>query len=103
MKSSGGEISVERGAKVYEAHCVNCHGIRGKGEGFKKYSWDEDQIVPDLTDAEYMEARGDEIIMSLNQGRRIAEPPLIVMPAFRYVLSKNDQKSVLAYIKTLQK
>ena len=102
FKTSGGEISIERGEKVYQENCVNCHGMHGKGEGFKKYSWDEDQIVPDLTDMEYMEMRGDEIIESLNDGRRLSEPPFVVMTAFRYVISANDQKSVRAYIKTLQ-
>lgn len=103
MMSSGGEISVERGGKLFSQHCVNCHGVHGMGAGFKKYSWQEEQFMPDLTDADYMAARGDEITISLDQGRKTVDPPLVVMPAFHYILSAEDQKSVLAYIKTLQK
>lgn len=103
MMSSGGEISVERGSKLFSEHCVNCHGVRGMGAGFKKYSWQEEQFIPDLTDAEYMADRGDEIALSLDQGRMNVDPPLVGMPAFHYILSTEDQKSILAYIKTLQK
>ena len=103
MMSSGGEVSVERGGKLFGENCVNCHGVQGMGAGFKKYSWEEEQFIPDLTDVDYMEARGDEIAMSLDQGRMNVDPPLIGMPAFHYILSAEDQKSVLAYIKTLEK
>ncbi|PLX36789.1 MAG: hypothetical protein C0606_13340 [Hyphomicrobiales bacterium] len=103
LKSSGGEVSVERGQMLFVRHCVNCHGVRGDGAGFKKYSWQDYQYIPDLTDPEFMEARKDTIATSLHDGLKNLEPPLVVMPSFAYVLSAEDQESVLAFVNTLQR
>jgi mono/diheme cytochrome c family protein len=101
MASSGGEISVERGQILFGEHCVQCHGVNGQGQGYKTHNWSDEQFIPDLTDEYYIEARGDEIARSLDEGLRNTEPPLIIMPAFHYILSAEDQQSVLAYVKTL--
>lgn len=101
MASSGGVISVEQGQILYDKHCVQCHGFNGQGQGYKSHNWLDYQFIPDLTDADYIEARGDEIARSLDEGLRNTEPPLIIMPAFHYILSSEDQQSVLAYVKTL--
>lgn len=101
--SSGGKASVERGKALYASHCVDCHGVQGKGAGSKMRSWPKDQFIPDLTSAEYIKRRGDEIVKSLREGRRNFEPPYVIMPEFRYILSDEDMKSVIAYVRSLGK
>mgnify|MGYP003957520317 FL=1 len=103
MLSSGGMVSIERGQNLFSEHCVNCHGIRGDGTGIRRYSWIPEQFVPDLTDADYLADRDDDILVNLHDGLRNQDPPAVIMPSFRYILSEEDMQSVLAYVKTLTK
>jgi putative copper resistance protein D len=103
MLSSGGMVSIERGQNLFSEHCVNCHGIRGDGTGIRRYSWIPEQFVPDLTDADYLEGRDDDILVNLHDGLRNQDPPAVILPSFSYILSEEDMQSVLAYVKTLTK
>ena len=103
MLSSDGMVSIERGQNVFSENCVNCHGIRGDGDGVRRYSWIPEQFVPDLTDADYLADRDDDILVNLHDGLRNQDPPAVIMPSFRYILSEEDMQSVLAYVKTLSK
>lgn len=101
--TSGGEVTLDRGKKVYVENCVKCHDLNGKGFGTKRHVWPDDQFMPNLSDGEYMNDRGEEIYDSVRGGRRNFDPPYVVMPAFRYILSEEDIQSVIAYVKTMPK
>jgi len=99
--TSGGAVSVERGQKVFEAHCVQCHGKSGAGDGSMSYTWREDQYIPNLADAAFIKAREKEIPTSIREGGSALSAPFVVMPQFKYILSNEDVSSVIKYINTL--
>lgn len=101
VKTSGGDVTVKRGKSVFDSNCVECHGFYGKGDGPKMFSWPEDQYLGPLNDHEFIMDRGKEIPESIREGRRSQDPPFVGMPAYRYILSEEDMKSVIAYIQTL--
>ncbi len=101
LETSGGAVSVERGQKVFEVHCVQCHGKSGEGDGSMSYSWRDGQYIPNLADAAFIKARSKEIPVSIREGRNVLPAPFVVMPQFKYILSNEDVSSVIKYINTL--
>ncbi|RAI42834.1 c-type cytochrome [Rhodoplanes roseus] len=95
------KVSAARGEKVFVEYCAVCHGIHGKGDGPRYAFFAEDQYIPDLTIADFVQGRDQEILESIRGGLRRLDEPMIVMPQFKYILSDNDIRSALAFVKTL--
>jgi mono/diheme cytochrome c family protein len=99
--SSSKEVSAARGQHVYVELCATCHGIKGKGDGPRSTFFPEGQYIPNLSDPGIVNGRDDEITENIREGLRRFDEEFITMPQFKYILSNDDIKSALAYIKTL--
>jgi mono/diheme cytochrome c family protein len=51
--------------------------------------------------ADYLKGRDEQILESIRQGLSRLPEPAYVMPQFKYILSEEEIRSVLAYVKTL--
>jgi cytochrome c6 len=75
------------GQAVYQAHCVNCHGIDGK------------PVVPgtpDFTRGTGLMAPDSILVPTMKAGKGL-------MPGFEHILSERDILNALAYSRTLQR
>lgn len=101
-KPSGKPISAARGERVFVDHCALCHGLHGKGDGPRSaYFVEGVQYVPDLTVADFLKGRDAELLRSIREGLNRLPEPAYVMPQFKYILSDEEIRSALAYVKTL--
>ncbi|MCP9469138.1 MAG: cytochrome c [Nitrospira sp.] len=84
--------SVIEGKKIYVKHCVGCHGIEGKGDGYKLLGAD-----PAMLTAPSIQKKSDEALLkTIHEGKAI-------MPPWNVRLSEQEERDVLAYIRTLRK
>lgn len=101
-KASGKPISAARGAQVYEDHCALCHGLGGKGDGPRSAFFQAgQQYIADLTNGDFVNGRDAQLLQSIREGLQRFPEPSYVMPQFKYILSDEEIRSALAYIKTL--
>jgi len=79
--------NTKAGRTIYEKHCTSCHGRTGKGVG----------ALPDLSDPRTLANQSDESLFNkiTNGGQGSG------MPAWDKVLSEQQRRDVLAFIKTL--
>lgn len=102
FKATGAPVSVARGEAIFVDHCAICHGLHGKGDGPRSAFFQEGvQYIPDLTFEGSLKGRDQELLQSIKEGLRRLPEPAYVMPQFKYILSEEEIKSVLAYVKTL--
>ena len=102
FKPTGKPVSAARGEAIFMDHCALCHGIHGKGDGPRSaFFVSGGQYIPDMTTAEVLAGRDKELIENIREGLRRLPEPLYVMPQFKYILSEEEIRSVLAYVKTL--
>ena len=83
--------SVARGATLYRANCVVCHGERGHGDGpvGKKF----DPVPVDLN-KDYTQSQADgQLFFTLTRGR-------VAMPFYRDALSQQERWDVINYVKS---
>jgi mono/diheme cytochrome c family protein len=97
--STGGDV--EAGKKVYEKRCVHCHGVEGRGDGvgadrfrprpanfarakYKYASTQKDELPTD-----------EDLFITVSKGL-----PYTGMPAWEGILSEQERKQVVQYIKT---
>ena len=79
------------GRTLYLSKCVSCHQINGRGIKF------EQQYAADFTDPEGPLKKSDRaLLLAISEGY---SGTLGQMPAFKPILSFEEQKSVLAYIR----
>lgn len=77
------------GKTVYEKRCVACHGPSGHGVG----------TIPNLSDRDYMAGRTDaQFLDKIAKGGQGSG-----MPAWEKLLSEQQRRDVLAYIRTFVK
>ncbi len=101
FKPTGKPVSAARGEAIFLDHCALCHGIRGKGDGPRSaYFVQGGQYIPDMTVAQVLAGRDKELIENIREGLNRLPEPSYVMPAFKYILSDEEIRSVLAYVKT---
>lgn len=102
FKATGKPVSAARGLQVFVDHCAVCHGLHGKGDGPRSaYFQPGVQFIPDLTLASYLKGRDEQLLESIRQGLRRLDEPAYVMPQFKYILSEEEIRSTLAYVKSL--
>ncbi|MBF0306077.1 MAG: cytochrome c, partial [Alphaproteobacteria bacterium] len=97
----GQGVSIARGEQVFIELCANCHGMKGKGDGPRSTYFPEGQYIPDLTMSGFVQGRDEELLDAIRQGLNRLDEPLLIMPQFKYILSEDDIKSALKYVKTL--
>ena len=82
------------GKGLYERHCVTCHGLGGKGDGIEIVGTE----VADLTSAATQRKLSMDLLKTIHEGR-----PEKVMPAWKWRLSEEQSRNVLAYVRTLKR
>lgn len=86
--------SPERGRPIFERHCVVCHGPQGRGDG---------------PESPFLSPRPASLISAATSVKSDAEllrtiangKPRTAMPAWKNVLSDEERRDVLAYIRSL--
>lgn len=84
----------ERGRVIYEQRCLDCHGPEGRGDGSKALS-----LSPrpgNLVSAATSAKSDQDLLKIIANGR-----PRTAMPAWKDQLSDEEQRQVLAYIRSL--
>lgn len=76
-----------KGREVYELHCESCHGSDGA-------SIDPD--TPDFSRGESLYVPDGELVRRLREGS-------IMKPAYRGLLTDQEMRDVIAYVRTLQR
>ena len=101
-KATGKPATAARGEAIFMDHCALCHGVHGKGDGPRSaFFVPGGQYIPDMTLAAVVTGRDKELLVSIREGLRRLPEPSYVMPQFKYILSDEEIRSVLAYVKTL--
>ncbi|GIX48366.1 MAG: hypothetical protein KatS3mg131_2577 [Candidatus Tectimicrobiota bacterium] len=90
---------LEAGKALYQQYCSTCHGPEGKGNGPAAAAM---QPKPrDHTDGRYMNALSDAHLFKVisQGGAAVGKSPL--MPAWQGVLTPQQIRDVMAYLRTL--
>ena len=74
-----------RGRQTYELHCSVCHGIDGMPI---------DMTIPSFANGDRLFQMDQDLLRSIREGRDL-------MPAFRGLLSDDEIRNVIAYLRTL--
>jgi mono/diheme cytochrome c family protein len=84
----------ETGKRLYERHCMDCHGPQGRGDGVKApfLSPRPGNLVSAATSA-----KSDKDLLKIIANGR----PRTAMPAWKDQLSEEAQRDVLRYIRSL--
>lgn len=102
FKPSGMRVSAKRGEKIFGDHCALCHGLFGKGDGPRSAFFQPGvQYIADLSNADVTKGRDAQLLESIREGLSRLPEPAYVMPQFKYILSEDEIRSALAYVKTL--
>jgi len=76
-----------KGREVYELHCEGCHGADGASF---------EPGVPDFSRGESLFAPDSELVERLREGSAMK-------PSFRGLLTDEELRDVIAYVRTLQR
>jgi mono/diheme cytochrome c family protein len=83
------------GKKIYEQHCLKCHGPGGKGDGASAGSLQIE--LPDFSNKEVTAEETDgEWFWKIRTG-------LFEMPPFQIILKDDEVWKVIVYVRTLAK
>lgn len=75
----------QNGRAIYEMHCVGCHGEGGNSI---------DPTVPNFANGDRLFMMDSELLDRIRQGNQ-------TMPAFRGLLSDQEIRDVISYLRTL--
>lgn len=78
---------IYNGQQVYELHCQSCHGADGRSMELG---------VPDFSRGESLFRPDTDLVRELREGGGMH-------PAYRGLLSDDEMRDVLAYVRTLQR
>jgi mono/diheme cytochrome c family protein len=76
-----------KGREVYELHCQTCHGSNGRSV---------EPGTPDFSRGESLFAPDSELVRELREGGGMK-------PAYRGMLTDEELRDVVAYVRTLQR
>lgn len=79
-----------KGRTIFVKYCSGCHGIQGQGDGYRLLGPDPANLVSPST----QERSDEDLLFTIHQGKPN-------MPAWKYRLSPQDSRDVLAYIRSL--
>lgn len=85
---------IDQGQKIYQAHCAECHGSGGHGDGPRAAL-----LAPrpgNLVSAGTSAKTDAELLAIITRG-----VPRTAMQGWEEELSENDRRNVLAYIRSL--
>jgi mono/diheme cytochrome c family protein len=94
VSAAGGDAN--KGKGIYEAKCVTCHGVQGKGDG--PLGAKLKPPAADFTSAESKKKSESELLGIIQNGK-----PKTAMVAWKSQLSEAEIQDVLAYVLTLRK
>ena len=83
--SPGAANDRNNGRVIYEMHCVGCHGEGGRSV---------DPTVPSFANGDALFMMDSELLDRIRQGNQ-------TMPAFRGLLSDQEIRDVISYLRTL--
>jgi mono/diheme cytochrome c family protein len=89
-----GDMPAERGRVVFEKRCLPCHGAQGRGDGYPFLK----PPPADLTSFAARNRTDTELLVTIRHGH-----PDTAMGSWRFTLSEQETRDVLAYVRTLQK
>lgn len=81
-----------RGKMIFTSHCAGCHGPEGKGDGYMMLGPDPANLTSPSTTRK-SDAR---LLLTIHEGKPN-------MPSWKLLLSDEESRAVLAYIRTLTK
>lgn len=87
---AGDSADAWRGRQIFVKYCSGCHGAQGQGDGYPLLGPDPANLGSPAT----KERTDEELIRSIHEGKPN-------MPPWKYRLSPQDSKDVLAYIRSL--
>lgn len=76
---------MQKGREVYEMHCIACHGIDG---------YPVDMTIPSFANGDRLYLMDQELADSIRNGKEL-------MPSFRGLLSEEEIRDVITYLRTL--
>ena len=86
------DARIAKGKQIFIKHCAGCHGIEGKGNGYKLLGPDPANLTASTT-----KKKSDAALLNtIHEGKSS-------MPSWKMRLSEPDSRDVLAYIRTLAK
>jgi mono/diheme cytochrome c family protein len=88
------ELELERGRRIYEQRCLECHGTEGRGDGVKAPFLSP---RPGNLVSAAISAKSDRELLKIIANGRVRT----AMPAWKDQLSEDDQQAVLRYIRSL--
>jgi len=91
---SSASNQLEEGRTLYERHCMDCHGPEGRGDGKQALS-----LSPrpgNLISAQTSAKTDQDLLTIIGNGR-----PRTAMTGWKDRLSEDEQRAVLAYIRSL--
>jgi mono/diheme cytochrome c family protein len=84
-------VNPDNGKMVYHTNCLNCHGIKGLGDGPIGR-----MLIPPAADLTVLEKKSDkELLATIRKGR-----PGTAMPSWKDNLSAQDIADVLSYVRS---
>lgn len=81
------------GQVTFEKHCADCHGVTGKGDGYRVFN----PPVADLTSAKVSTQLAPQLIRTVHKGRANT-----AMGRWENVLSDQEIEDVVAYLRSLR-
>jgi mono/diheme cytochrome c family protein len=101
VRTDQGPVVEGRGLYVRDG-CVNCHGPKGRGGVANPQS--PDKTIPALSTADFFkEFNTDKKIEDvIRSGSVIGRAPIVSMPHWGGILSREQLKALVAFIKTLK-
>jgi mono/diheme cytochrome c family protein len=98
--SSEGSAAVEEGRHVFEHYCAVCHGVAGQGDGVNAATLDPH---PSDLSGEEIASRSDQELIEVIEKGGIGVELSAAMPPWGKTFSKEQIKSLVTYIRILQK
>ena len=80
------------GEEIFARHCAGCHGPEGKGDGYMMLGPDP----ANLTRPSTRQKSDATLLQTIHEGKPN-------MPSWKLLLSEDESRAVLAYIRTLTK
>ena len=90
-----------RAVKLYNAYCVQCHGVNRDGNGVNS----RDMAVKprDHTDSKGMGDTPDDVLFKAIKGGGLAVGKSVLMPKWEGVVSDDEIKELVAYLRFTSK